>query len=125
MSKKTALTEAEREVLYARTGGYCEWCGRPMELWEMVDHHRKLRSRGGGWEMSNQMGVHGSNPPGACHNLQPGSIHQEVALATARGAMVHAWQDPKTTDVLLASGHTWALWRLNDDGTKLLIDLPF
>lgn len=120
MGKQTSLPQKDRELLFERTGGVCEWCGRGMRYEDMADHHRKLRGQGGGWELSNQMGTHH-----ACHNVQPGSIHQEPELAKARGAIVSSWQNPAEVEVLLAVGYTWALYRLDDAGGKELVDLPF
>jgi 5-methylcytosine-specific restriction endonuclease McrA len=106
---KRSMTRAERSALYARTQGTCEWCGRHMDYDDMADHHRKLRSQGGGWELSNQLGVHHR-----CHNVQPGSIHQEVHMAKARGAIVSSWQDPWRVPVNTPGG----IYLLTDDGGK-------
>lgn len=111
MAKDKLTTEA-REALYERTRGRCEWCGKPMAWFAMAAHHRLLRSAGGTWALSNLMGTHHG-----CHNVQPGSIHQEPKLAISRGAIVsrHSRLPPAEVSVVMPGGRSWYL---EDDGTR-------
>ena len=82
----SCLTKAAREALYDRQGGLCPWCGfglRSELAGDMAAHHRRLRSHGGTWDLANLVGLHGG-----CHNVQPGSVHQEPKRAYRLGFMI-------------------------------------
>lgn len=114
MSK--TLSSNARRLLYERTGGWCEWCGT--HLWEDTfdAHHRRLRSRGGSWALSNLVAVHPW-----CHTNQPKSIHMQPRLAKVRGFMVSAWSEPDSIPVELPTGLYWLL----DDGERHPVQIGF
>lgn len=115
MGTKTLRPE-QRRLLFERTGGACEWCGRV--LWEerFDAHHRQLRSRGGTWALSNLVAVHPE-----CHTNDAGSIHMHPRLAKSRGFMVSAWADPRAIPVEV--GHV--LYWLLDDGAMTPVQINF
>lgn len=89
-----------RGLVYARSVGYCEKCGRQLgESWAL--HHRKLKSRGGKDEITNLLALHHE-----CHNLATDSVHLNPAEATEKGFMVSTYADPAECPVTLANGST-------------------
>lgn len=86
----------------------CARCG--VEIWNNGSrHHRKLRSRGGGDEVSNGVLLCGSGTTG-CH----GWAHAHPAEATRLGFIVPRHANPLTWPIL----HVLYGWvRLHDDGT--------
>lgn len=106
----------DREALWERSEGICDWCNRAIHYEAFDAHHRKLRSAGGTWALSNIVAVHSD-----CHTNQPGSIHMHPALAKSRGFIVPSWGDPVTTPITVLG----ALWWLRDDGTMDKIELGF
>lgn len=110
------LTAAARALLYERSGGRCEWCGEGMHEEWFDAHHRRLRSRGGTWALSNLLAVHP-----VCHTNQPGSIHMQPKEASRRGAMLSSWQDPALAIVWIGG----AMYQLTDDGQRQPAEVPF
>ena len=51
--RKRTLSLRERQILYARAGGKCEACGRPISFEEMQVGHKKAYSKGGATTLSN------------------------------------------------------------------------
>lgn len=100
-----------RDLAYARSGGYCESCGTPVDPNNWAFHHRKLKSRGGKDTIENALVLHHH-----CHNVSFGSVHQNPTDATRRGLMVSSWDDPATTPVTLDGGRVVLLLA---DGTYL------
>lgn len=87
-----------REIVYARSKGYCEKCGNQLpESWAL--HHRKLKSRGGKDEVSNFVALHHG-----CHNLDTDSVHLNPARADRLGLMVPTWQDSWECPLTLPDG---------------------
>ncbi|MFC5930875.1 HNH endonuclease [Cryobacterium melibiosiphilum] len=85
-SPKTApktFTNTARAKLHRRQGAMCPWCGHGLDIEDMHAHHRLLRGQGGTWDLANIVGLHA-----ACHDLQPGSVHQEPAKAYRLGFMI-------------------------------------
>ena len=80
-----SLTPKARLTLHDRQNGACPWCGYGLDLDDMAAHHRLLRSHGGTWDLANIVGLHGG-----CHNVQPGSVHQEPKRAYRLGFMIRA-----------------------------------
>ena len=78
-----SLTKEARWKLHTRQYGMCPWCGQQLDVDDMAAHHRLLRGRGGTWELPNIVGLHHG-----CHNVQPGSVHQEPARAYRLGFMI-------------------------------------
>lgn len=110
--RSTARMRTLRPALAERCQGECERCGRPLAVcgdgYVFDAHHRQLRSRGGQDSLSAVVAVHH-----LCHVLEPGSIHQEVARATAEGFIVHAADIPATVPLLYKGRWSW----LDDDGS--------
>ena len=97
-----------RELVYARQGGYCWWCGGALpERWAL--HHRQLRKQGGSDEPHNLVALHHE-----CHNVRTGSVHLTVRTAVERGFLVPSWDDPATVSLRIHGGETV---RLHPDGT--------
>jgi 5-methylcytosine-specific restriction endonuclease McrA len=83
-----------RELLFNRSGGYCELCSLPLpESWAL--HHRKLRSRGGKHEIANVVALHHE-----CHNLGTKAVHLNVEWATEIGFIVPSWEIAHLTPML-------------------------
>lgn len=74
-----------RALVYRRSGGACDWCGRPMREAGFEAHHRKLRSQGGADDAYTLIGLHG-----ICH----GQVHAHPGLSRAHGFIVPGWADP-------------------------------
>ena len=92
--------EVVRALVWSRARGYCEKCGGSLgESWAL--HHRKLRSRGGGDDVTNFLALHHE-----CHNLGTKSVHNNPAEATELGFMVPSWADPAECPVTLPSGES-------------------
>lgn len=95
-----------RGLVYARSVGYCEKCGKQLgESWAL--HHRKLKSRGGKDEITNLLALHHE-----CHNLATDSVHNNPAEATEKGHMVSSWANPAECPVTLADGTSVILTEL-------------
>jgi HNH endonuclease len=89
-----------RGLVYSRSIGYCEKCGKQLgDSWAL--HHRKLRSRGGKDEVTNFLALHHE-----CHNLATDSVHNNPKKATEMGYMVPSWADPAECPVILPNGST-------------------
>jgi len=86
-----------------RSGGYCEACEARLIMDSLTEgaafHHRLPRSAGGGESLINLMLVHHS-----CHNVAPGSIHQNPARSYRMGHLVHRGSDPADMPILTAPG---------------------
>lgn len=99
MTDWAALSDA----LWQRCEGYCESCGMPLRLEQFARHHRLLRSHGGKDELANLVALHHY-----CHNVSPGSVHQEPTAAYRVGLLVRSAQDPAEIPLRLPDG-SWAL----------------
>lgn len=77
---------------------YCVKCGKPLRE-PVAVHHRKLRGQGGRDEITNLIAL--CSP---CHNIAPGSVHQNPRTSYASGWMVPSWADPAEWPVTLANG---------------------
>lgn len=101
------LAERNRLIDY-REMQACARCG--VEIWNYGSrHHRKLRSRGGGDEVSNGVLLCGSGTTG-CH----GWAHANPEAATLLGFIVPSTADPACVPILHAL-YGWVL--INDEGT--------
>lgn len=88
------LTEqAARAVVWARCMGRCEACGGSLNRSAWACHHRLLRSARRAdvplWCPCRLLALHH-----ACHNVAPGSVHQEVARSRASGHLVSRYAEP-------------------------------
>ena len=102
-------TRATLALLFARSGGVCEFCGRQPAT---EVHHRKFRSRGGGHNIENLLHLCGWGNHTGCHGL----AHSGEPPA---GLAVHAWEDERLVPVEDAGG---TLWWLTKDGRRVLVD---
>jgi len=94
------MEKSLREIVFARSKGYCEFCGKPLPAsWAI--HHRKLRSRGGRDEVENLVALHHN-----CHNLGTKSVHLNPSMSEQKGFMVGSWQNPSECPLTLPSGET-------------------
>ncbi|ATN94025.1 HNH endonuclease [Mycobacterium phage Kumao] len=92
-------------MVYTRSGGLCERCGRKGESY----HHRLKRSQGGLWTPSNIVLVCGHGTAG-CH----GWIEHNANDADSAGYHVRPWEKPEEKPVRTCIAG-WAL--LDDDGS--------
>lgn len=92
---------------------HCVKCGK--FLYDMVAvHHRKLRKHGGADTLSNLIAL--CSP---CHNIAPGSVHQNPEDSYRNGYLVPSWADPREWPLLLADGRRVLL---NDDGSCVILE---
>ena len=100
-----SLTAKARLRLWDRQNGMCPWCGYSLNPDDMAAHHRLLRSHGGTWDLANIVGLHHG-----CHNLQPGSVHQEPKRAYRLGFMIRArLLTPAQIPLYSRSAEAWLL----------------
>jgi hypothetical protein len=86
-----------REAVYERDV-WCPVCGgRNNE--SSVIHHRKTGTGNRRDEFAWTLCVHST-----CHNIAPGSIHQNPSLAYERGWLVPSWADPAVWALTLPTG---------------------
>jgi hypothetical protein len=110
-----SLTAESRLRLHDRQHGMCPWCGRNLNPDNMAAHHRLLRSAGGTWDLANIVGLHHG-----CHNVQPGSVHQEPRRAYSLGFMIRSrLVAPADVPVYSRVTHEW--WLPDADGAKTII----
>ncbi|ABE67682.1 hypothetical protein Wildcat_77 [Mycobacterium phage Wildcat] len=108
--KKSANERAARNrcipVVYARSRGICERCGR--REGESY-HHRVNRSQGGWWTVDNIVHLCGDGVRG-CH----GWVTEHPSAAADEGFHVKRWEDPASVPILL---HGAQRVLLRNDGT--------
>lgn len=105
-----------RKLLTRRSDGRCEICGRHPAT---NAQHRKNRSQGGTWDLSNLLHVCGSGTTG-CH----GKIHARPEASYANGWSVRQAFTPSAVPAWIA-GHNLIriyVW-LHDDGTKTAVGM--
>lgn len=102
---KTSPEEREaRRIVYARSRGFCELCGRPAESWS----HRRSAGQGGPWNAANGLHLCGDGVRG-CH----GWLEANPLAADAGGwRLVHRDPDPGETPVWLP-GRGWVYLTLD------------
>lgn len=91
MSRIPATVVAE---VHERAAGHCEGCTWPLRG-VVALHHRLPLSAGGPNTAVNLMLVHGE-----CHNVAPGSIHQNPARSYRLGHLVRRGSDPAAIPVV-------------------------
>ncbi len=96
--------KATRRLLWTRSGGLCERCGRPAES----VHHRVKEGQGGRWCGSNCVEACGDGTRG-CH----GWAEHEPNAAHAEGWHVRWWENPAKVPINTIHGRV----RLADDGS--------
>ena len=101
-----------REAVFMRDGN-CVKCGRTLAE-PVAVHHRKLRKHGGPDALSNLVAL--CSP---CHNIAPGSVHQNPKDSYERGYLVKSWDDPTTAPLTLPCGRKVLL---TDDGERVYLD---
>jgi hypothetical protein len=109
VSRAKPIPPGNRRIVMERCGGLCEGCGkRPVtDL-----HHRKYKSRGGGHEVSNLLGLCGGagGLSGGNHSGCHGVAHS--AEGGELGWSCNSWENPKHRPVLYRGTLMW----LVDDG---------
>lgn len=105
-----------RKLLTRRSGGRCEICGRRPAT---NAQHRKNRSQGGSWDLSNLIHVCGSGTTG-CH----GDIHARPETSYANGWSVRQALKPSAIPAWLMGDYGRVYMWLHDDGTKSEVDMP-
>ena len=120
----TATERAARDLVRARSGGWCEvrlpgvCLGRAANM-----HHRKNRSQGGKWAASNLLDLCGSGTTG-CHGVLTDPQGRRAEYE-ATGWIVPSYADPAEVPVLIhnaTTGHDWVL--LNDKGDLAFAPFP-
>lgn len=110
------LLRESRQIVYARSRGYCEHCGQPLgNSWQL--HHRLPGGMGG----TTRAGVERDAPSNLLaliawhHNLHPDSVHQASKVAREAGWLIstHDLRPPSQVPVRLG-GTRFVL--LDDDG---------
>ena len=105
------MDKALRQKVFDRDES-CVKCGK--FLYDSVAvHHRKLRKHGGPNTLSNLIALCSN-----CHNISPGSVHQNPRDSYESGYMVPSWADPEEWPLLLPDGSQVLL---KNDGTTLEI----
>lgn len=105
---------SQRKALAGRSNGICEVCGRASAT---NAQHRKNRSQGGSWDLSNLLHVCGSGTTG-CHGL----IHANPLKSYANGWSIRQALTPADMPALVFTplGRVY-VW-LRDDGTWVPVD---
>ncbi len=101
------LWRERRHALWVRSGGRCELGREDLAYTGMEAHHRKLRSQGGGHELSNLVAL--------CPKCHHDRVHAHPLWARMQGWMVPGLGNysPAEWAVILGDGRTV---RLTDDG---------
>lgn len=81
-----------RQLVAIRSQGLCERCGRRGDTF----HHRKNRSAGGGWSLTNIVHLCGDGTRG-CH----GWVTTHPKLAGEEGFHIPSWVAPEQVPILL------------------------
>jgi len=102
-------TAKARQMLAARSNGVCEVCRRARAT---NAQHRKNRSQGGTWDLSNLIHVCGSGTTG-CH----GAIHANPLKSYANGWSVRSCFAPADMPALLWTPFGRIYVWLRDDGS--------
>jgi hypothetical protein len=105
-----------RRLLAERSCGRCEVCGvRPAR----EAQHRKNRSQGGKWDLSNLLHVCGHGNTDGCH----GFIHQHPTTAYANGWSVRQPRSPAEIPAWAWSPYGRIYVWLHDDGTTSPVEI--
>lgn len=109
---KSDFPPAVRRALTARSGGYCEGCGRELAA---EKHHRQYRSRGGSNLVENGLDLCGLGNTSGCH----GVAHSKEG--ERRGWNIRSGFDPAKVPALITVGgiRFWA--RLTPGGQRIPI----
>jgi hypothetical protein len=92
---------------------HCVKCGKPLRE-PVAVHHRKLRKHGGQDDITNLIAL--CSP---CHNIAPGSVHQNPRISYENGWLVHSWDNPEECPVTLANGSRVLL---TGEGTYMTVE---
>lgn len=94
-----------RQIVYARSAGRCEVCGRPADTF----HHRVKHGQGGTWDPANGLHVCGDGTR-FCHGWIEGHPHYAMAL----GLWLPAGSDPADWPAWLHPTMWWRGWWRSD-----------
>lgn len=106
-----------RKLLAERSGGRCEICAVRLAR---EAQHRKNRSQGGTWDLSNLLHVCGFGNTSGCHGL----IHQRPEAAYANGWSVRECFTPAHIPAWLTADFGRVYVWLRDDGSREPVDMP-
>lgn len=112
--RDTGPSASTRKLVWTRSGGFCESCGRDVVDMPHSIHHRRPRRMGGSSDPAtnspaNLLLLCGSGTSG-CHGRIEGNRHAAIVL----GQLLHARDEPAKVAVF---HHRRGLVFLNDDGT--------
>jgi hypothetical protein len=105
------MDQALRGAVFSRDR-HCVKCGKPLSD-PVAVHHRKLRKQGGRDEITNLIAL--CSP---CHNIAPGSVHQNPKISYENGWLCPSWADPAEWPVTLPNGDRVLL---TEEGTYQIV----
>lgn len=106
------MNQELRSAVFSRDR-HCVKCGKPLQD-PVAVHHRKLRKQGGKDHITNLIAL--CSP---CHNIAPGSVHQNPRTSYENGWLVPSWADPADWPVTLSNG---TRVYLTDEGTYRTVE---
>lgn len=124
MGKKRPDPEWEklRELLWARSGGYCEISGRPLDQETFDAHHRRLKGMGGTYRPLTDSLCNLLALDPEVHNGAPWSVHQNSKWSRPRGYLLSAHVEDAAMAItpVLYRGQKWVVLLDNSTDTGLL-----
>jgi hypothetical protein len=104
-----------RELLWARSGGFCEISGRPLDEATFDAHHRRLKGMGGTYRTLTDSPINLLALDPEVHNGAPWSVHQNPVWSRPRGYLLssHLDDDALTDRAVLYRGKTWAFFTMD------------
>lgn len=114
--------EKLREVLWSRSGGYCEVSGRPLDREAFDAHHRRLKGMGGTYRPLTDSPCNLLALDPEVHNGAPWSVHQNSLWSRPRGYLLSAHVADEVLEItpVLYRGREWALLAENGQLLRLL-----
>lgn len=101
-----------REAVFTRDR-HCVKCGKTLQE-PVAVHHRKLRKHGGKDDITNLIAL--CSP---CHNIAPGSVHQNPRDSYENGWLVPSWAEPAEWPMTLPNGKRVLL---TEDGDYRIVE---
>ena len=111
-----------RELLWARSGGYCEISGRPLDQDTFDAHHRRLKGMGGTYRPLTDSLCNLLALDPEVHNGAPWSVHQAPTWSRPRGYLLSAHVDDERMSAwpVLYRGQDWTLLAENGQLLRLM-----